>query len=206
MNIILFGPQGCGKGTQSELIVEKYGLKHISPGELFRAEVAKGTDLGKVLEEYMKKGVLVPKEINLKIVKDSLEQIGFKNFILDGFPRNTEQSEFLDKIAKTDYAIEISITDEEAIKRISSRRVCKRCKAGYNTIYKKPEKEGVCDKCGSEIVQREDDMPESVKKRLQIYHEQTAPIKKHYKNVFHKVNGQQPIKKVFEDLQKILGK
>lgn len=204
MNIILFGPQGCGKGTQSEMLIKKYKLTHISPGELFRAEVTKGTKIGIKLKDYMDKGILVPKQINLQIVEGALSKIRFQDFILDGFPRNREQAQFLDTIAKIDFAIEISISDEEAIKRISARYACEKCGKGFNTIYKKPKKEGICDHCQGKLVQRDDDKPESVKKRLQIYHEQTAPIKDHYKKVFHKINGEQPIVKVFKDIEKII--
>ena len=207
MNIILFGPQGSGKGTQAGLLVEKYGWKHISPGELFRAEVKKGSEVGKKVKEYIDNGILVPNEINFEIVKNALAENDFKNFILDGFPRTQDQADYLDTIAEVDFAIEIHISEAESVKRISARLVCSKCKEGYNTIYIKPKTEGVCDKCGGELKQRADDTPEAVRKRLAIYHEQTAPLKEFYnkKGLFREVNGEQPIPDVFKDVEKVLG-
>ncbi len=206
MNILLFGPQGCGKGTQAGLLVKKYHLKHISPGELFRTEVAKDSKLGKQLKDYMDRGVLVPKDINFRIVKEALEKVNFTDFILDGFPRNTEQAEFLKGVVKIDFAIEINISDDEAVKRISARYSCQDCGEGFNTIYIKPKKPGICDKCGGRLIQRDDDKPEAVRKRLQIYHEQTEQLKEFYKKkkIFFEVNGERPIADVFEQLKKII--
>lgn len=206
MNIILFGPQGCGKGTQAAQLVKKYGFTHISPGELFRQEAAKGTELGKLLASYTNQGKLVPKELNRQIVKEAIEKANKTNIILDGYPRNQEQADFLDGFLPIDAALEIHISDEEAIKRISARLQCQNCKTGYNSIYIKPKQEGVCDQCGGKLIQRDDDKPEAVKARLKTYHKQTEPLIDFYrkKSIFQEVNGEQPIPEVFADVEKAL--
>ncbi|RJQ18110.1 nucleoside monophosphate kinase [Candidatus Woesearchaeota archaeon] len=208
MNVIIFGVQGSGKGTQAEKLVQEYHLTHISPGELFREEIKKGTALGKKLKPYLDKGILVPKDINFAAIQQALKKINFQNFILDGFPRTEEQAIFLDTIATIDLVLEIHISDKEAMKRISSRRVCSKCGAGYNTISIKPKKAGICDQCKGSLIVRDDDKPAAVAKRLQIYHTATEPLKDFYrkKGVLLKINGEQPIEKVFREIQAKLKK
>lgn len=175
MNIVILGPQGSGKGTQAVRIAERYKLKHISTGDIFRENVKNGTELGKKVQKIMNDGAFVPDEITNAIVKDTLQRVK-KNFILDGYPRTLKQAEYLAKVIDVDMAINLDITDDNAVKRIASRRVCPNCGEGYNVITLKPEKTGICDKCGGKLVQREDDKPEAVKKRLEEYHKNTEPI------------------------------
>ena len=183
LNIVLLGPPGAGKGTQAELIVKKYGIPQISTGDIFRANIKNGTELGKKAKEYMDKGELVPDELVVDLVKDRLEQDDCKNgFILDGFPRTIPQAEALDRMGiEIDRVIDIEVTDEKIAQRVSGRRVCLDCGATYHVDYKKPTKDGVCDHCGNTLVQRKDDLPETVEARLKVYHEQTEPLIAYYK-------------------------
>jgi len=202
MKVIFIGPQGSGKGTQAKIIADKQNICHISTGDLLResGSLKQETDL------YMQEGKLVPDELIIKILKQKIQQPECeKGFILDGFPRNLSQAETLDSITNIDKVIEISISDTEAIKRISGRRNCKNCGAIYN-IYTspKPSQENICDKCGGELLQRADDTEEAVKKRLEIYHKETEPILGKYDSI--KINGEQPIEKVSEDISENLDK
>lgn len=172
MNIIMLGPPGAGKGTQAKMLVEKFGIPQISTGDMLRAAVAEGTELGKKAKEYMDKGQLVPDEVVIGIVEERLKKSDCeKGFILDGFPRTVPQAEALDKILekmgkKIDYVINIVVPDVEILKRLTGRRTCKQCGAMYHVIYNPPKQEGVCDKCGGELYQRDDDKEETIKNRL----------------------------------------
>lgn len=213
MNLILFGAPGAGKGTQAKKLVEKYHLKHISTGELFREEISKKTPLGNLANSYIAKGNLVPDEITVEIVKNCLAQEDNKNgFILDGFPRTLPQAECLDQIClnlniNIDYVIDIEVKGEELISRLSGRRVCKNCEASYHILLNKPKVENICDKCGGELYIRKDDDKESVIVRLNNYYRQTTPLKEHYKakGKLLEINGQQDIDNVFKDIINKIG-
>jgi adenylate kinase len=201
MNLIMLGPQGSGKGTQAKKIAQKYGLIHISTGDIFRENIKNKTELGKKIEELINKGQLVSDNLTNQIVKETLSKMT-EGYILDGYPRNIEQAKFLYKIAKIDMVIDLEISDDEAILRIASRRMCEKCKEGYNTISIKPKVEGVCDKCGGKLIQRDDDKPESVKRRLDAYHNLTTPLQDYYRNegILIEVDGTPSIDEVFEDV------
>lgn len=202
MNLIFIGPQGSGKGTQAKLIADKFGFAHISTGDLLRNLSG---ELKKEADVYMNSGKLVPDEFIIKILKERLEKADcVSGAILDGFPRNMNQAVELDKIIKITSAINIEISDEEAIKRISGRFSCSKCGEGYNIYTEpKPKNKGICDKCSGELIQRKDDNPEAVKKRLEIYHLETSVILKHYNTI--KINGEQDIELVNKDIQKAIG-
>ncbi|MBU1202064.1 MAG: adenylate kinase [Nanoarchaeota archaeon] len=204
MNLIIFGPQASGKGTQAEKIASNYQIIHISTGDIFRNNISKGTELGRIAKEIINKGNLVPDDITNKIVENRLAQKDCdKGFILDGYPRNYHQVEFLDKLhRKITRVINLDVPREELIKRISNRRVCSDCKANYNLIYIKPKKQGLCDECEGTLVQRDDDKPKAIEKRLNIYDNQTKQLLDFYqkKGVLININGDQPIEKVFKDI------
>lgn len=182
MNIILFGPPGAGKGTQAEAIAERESIPTISTGNIIREALKSGSELGLQLKQYMSDGGLVPDEVVIGIIKERIEKADCKNgFILDGFPRTIPQAEALDKMGiKIDKVLEINVSDDIIIKRMSGRRVCEVCGASYHLINKKPQKEGICDKCNGTLVQREDDHPDTVKNRLKVYREQTKPLEAYY--------------------------
>ena len=206
-NIIIMGPQGSGKGTQADILSEKLGIPHISTGEIFRENIKNQTELGKKIEQIVKSGALVPDEITNEITKQRLEQEDCANgFILDGFPRNLPQTEFLDKVKEIGLILEVWISDEEATKRISQRRTCLKCQRVYHLIYNPPKNDEICDECGQKLVIREDDREETVKNRLKIYHEQTKPLIDYYKakGVYEKIDGMPPIPEVTEQITKIL--
>ena len=213
LNIVLLGPPGAGKGTQAELIVKKYGIPQISTGDIFRANIKNGTELGKKAKEYMDKGELVPDELVVDLVKDRLEQDDCKNgFMLDGFPRTVFQAEELTKIMEAknlsiNYVLNIDVASEKLIDRIAGRRVCKSCGATYNVNTKPTAKEGVCDACGGEVYQRADDNRETVENRINVYFAQTAPLIEYYEKagVLATVNGDQAMDNVFSDITKVLG-
>ncbi len=213
MNIVFLGPPGAGKGTQAKRITERYGIPQISTGDMFREHLSKGTELGKKAKEYMEKGQLVPDEIVLSMVEERLKQPDCeKGFILDGFPRTVPQAEALDEMLakwgkKIDYAIAIEVPDEELVKRLTGRRTCKNCGMMYHIIFKPPKEEGKCDACGGELYQRADDNEETVRNRLKVYHESTAPLIDYYekKGVLHRVDGMGSIDEIFERIVKILG-
>lgn len=203
LKLVLFGPQGSGKGTQAEMLAKKYDLPVLSTGDIFRSEIKKQTELGKLAESLINGGRLVPDEITNKIVLGELAKEKYKNgFILDGYPRNTDQLTSLEKNVGLDLAIELAVNDEEVVRRLASRRVCSKCGAIYNISNKPPRKEGVCDLCGGKIEVREDDKPEAIKKRLTIYHEETEPIIEYYsgKDKLKRVDGAESIQKVFEEI------
>ena len=213
MKIIMLGAPGAGKGTQAKKLSEKYGIPHISTGDIFRANIKNNTELGQKAKGYMDAGQLVPDELVVDLVVDRIkEQDCFKGFILDGFPRTIPQAEALDyalnnQNEKIDYAINVDVPDENIINRMSGRRSCKDCGAIFHVQYNPPKKENCCDVCGGELILRDDDKAETVKKRLDVYHEQTAPLIAHYKEAgsLHEIDGTQDIKVVFEEIKSILG-
>ena len=182
MKIIMLGAPGAGKGTQAKMIAEKYGIPHVSTGDIFRANIKNGTELGMEAKKYMDQGLLVPDELTVRILLDRVAQDDCKNgYVLDGFPRTIPQAEVLDsELTKLgdhiDYAINVDVPDENIVKRMSGRRACLTCVATYHREHVPPKKEGICDVCGSELVLRDDDKPETVKNRLNVYHEQTQPL------------------------------
>ena len=213
MKIIMLGAPGAGKGTQAKQIADKYSIPHISTGDIFRANIKNGTELGKKAKQYMDQGALVPDELTCDLVMDRIQQDDCKNgFVLDGFPRTIPQAEALDAALgkineKMDYAIDVDVPDENIINGMSGRRACLNCGATYHLISIPPKVEGICDRCGSEIVLREDDKPETVQKRLKVYHEQTQPLIDYYKNqgILKSVDGTQPMDEVFKAIVTILG-
>lgn len=182
MNLILVGPPGAGKGTQGEILAKKLGIDTISTGVMLRTAIKDQTEVGKLAEQYINDGKLVPDEVIVSVVKERLSQPDVANgFILDGFPRTIAQAEALTQSGlKIDKVLSLEVDDEKIVDRLSARRECSRCGAPYNTISKKPRVEGKCDKCGGELIQRADDVPETIRKRLNVYHEQTEPIKAYY--------------------------
>jgi adenylate kinase len=213
MKIIMLGAPGAGKGTQAKQIAGKYSIPHISTGDIFRANIKNGTELGKKAKEYMDQGLLVPDELTCDLVVDRIGQDDCKNgFVLDGFPRTIPQAEALTNALnelgqKMDYAIDVDVPDENIVKRMSGRRACLECGATYHVVSIPPKKEGICDACGSELVLRDDDKPETVQKRLDVYHEQTQPLIDYYKKagILKSVDGTQPMEDVFAEIVKILG-
>ena len=213
MKIIMLGAPGAGKGTQAKMIAEKCGIPHISTGDIFRANIKNGTELGAKAKEYMDKGLLVPDELVCDLVVDRIQQADCeKGYILDGFPRTIPQAEALENALnaieqKLDYAIDIDVPDENIINRMSGRRACVGCGATYHVLFNPTKVEGKCDVCGESLILRDDDKPETVKKRLDVYHEQTAPLIAHYKEAgsLHEIDGTQDIKVVFEEIKSILG-
>lgn len=213
MKIIMLGAPGAGKGTQAKMIAEKYGLPHISTGDIFRANIKNGTELGKEAKEYMDKGLLVPDELTVRLLLDRVAQDDCKNgYVLDGFPRTIPQAEVLDeKLSelgeKVDYAINVDVPDENIVNRMSGRRACLNCGATYHIVSIPPKKEGICDVCASALVLRDDDKPETVQNRLKVYHEQTQPLIDFYekKGVLRSVDGTLPMEEVFTAITKILG-
>jgi len=200
MKIILMGPQGSGKGTQAKRLSKKLGIPHISVGDLLRDY---NGELKEELRSYMNQGKLVPIELLGSILEERLNKKDCKKgFILDGFPRNMEQWKMLDSMCDIDKVVEIHISDEEAIRRLEGRVTCEKCREGFNNITIPPKKKGICDECGGKLVKREDDEGKAIKKRLEIYHKETKPLLKHYDGI--KINGEQSIEKVSEDLLKVL--
>ena len=213
MKIIMLGAPGAGKGTQAKQIAEKYSIPHISTGDIFRANIKNGTEPGKKAKTYMDQGLLVPDELTCDLVVDRIKQDDCKNgFILDGFPRTIPQAEALDAALskmgeKMDYAIDVDVPDENIVRRMGGRRVCLNCGATYHIVSIPTKVEGICDKCGSEVVLRDDDKPETVQKRLSVYHEQTQPLIDYYnrQGILKTVNGTRPLEEVFADIVTILG-
>ena len=213
MKIIMLGAPGAGKGTQAKMIADKYGVPHISTGDIFRANIKNGTELGMEAKKYMDQGLLVPDELTVRILLDRVAQDDCKNgYVLDGFPRTIPQAEVLDsELTKLgdhiDYAINVDVPDENIVKRMSGRRTCLTCGATYHIEHVPPKKEGICDVCGSELVLRDDDKPETVKNRLNVYHEQTQPLIDFYteKGVLKTVDGTVPMEEVFAAITAILG-
>ena len=213
MKIIMLGAPGAGKGTQAKRIADKYEIPHISTGDIFRANIKNGTELGKKAKEYMDQGLIVPDELTVNLVIDRVSNDDCKNgYVLDGFPRTIPQAEALDNALtargeKIDFAVNVEVPDENIINRMSGRRACLTCGATYHTEFIKPKVEGICDNCGSTLVLRDDDKPETVKKRLDVYHDQTQPLIDYYsgKNVLAEVDGTKIMDDVFADIVKVLG-
>ena len=212
MKIIMLGAPGAGKGTQAKKIAAEYGIPHISTGDIFRANLKNGTELGLKAKEYMDQGLLVPDELTCDLVVDRISEPDAKNgYVLDGFPRTIPQAEALSKALaergeKIDFAIDIEVPDENIINRMSGRRACVGCGATYHLVYAAPAKEGICDSCGGELILRDDDKPETVKKRLHVYHEQTQPLIDYYtkEGVLKEVSGTDGIDEIFEQIKAVL--
>ena len=212
MKIVMLGAPGAGKGTQAEMIAEKYGIPHISTGDIFRANIKNGTELGKKAKAYMDAGDLVPDELTVDLVIDRVAQPDCeKGYILDGFPRTIPQAEVFTKplaanSAKNDSAIDVEVPDENIVNRMGGRRACPNCGATYHVQYIPPKKEGICDACGTELVLRNDDKPETVKNRLDVYHKATQPLIDFYEaqGALRTVDGTQDMKDVFAAIVKIL--
>ena len=213
MKIIMLGAPGAGKGTQAKKIAEKYSIPHISTGDIFRANIKNGTELGKKAKTYMDQGLLVPDELTCDLVVDRIQQPDAANgYVLDGFPRTIPQAEALDKALAAmgeamDYAINVEVPDENIVRRMSGRRACVDCGATYHIVYAPTKEENICDNCHGELILREDDKPETVQKRLNVYHEQTQPLIDYYteKNILVEVDGTVDIDEVFAAIVNVLG-
>lgn len=212
MKIVMLGAPGAGKGTQAKMIAAKYEVPHISTGDIFRANIKNGTELGKKAKEYMDQGLLVPDELTVDLVIDRLSQEDCaKGYILDGFPRTIPQAEALDAALskrgeKMDYAIDVDVPDENIVNRMSGRRACTGCGATYHIVHNPSKKRDVCEVCGETLILRDDDKPETVQKRLTVYHEQTQPLIDYYtqQGILKTVDGTQDMNDVFTDVTKIL--
>ena len=213
MKIIMLGAPGAGKGTQAKKIAAKYDIPHISTGDIFRANIKNGTELGKKAKTYMDQGLLVPDELVVDLVVDRVNQEDCSNgYVLDGFPRTIPQAEALDKALaaqgqKMDYAIDVDVPDENIVQRMGGRRACVGCGAPYHLVYAAPKKEGICDTCGGELILRDDDKPETVQKRLGVYHEQTQPLIDYYTKagILKTVDGTVAMEDGFGAIVSILG-
>ena len=214
MKIIMLGAPGAGKGTQAKMIADKYQIPHISTGDIFRANIKNGTELGQKAKTYMDQGLLVPDELVVDLVVDRVKQDDCANgYVLDGFPRTIPQAESLDAaLAKfedtIDYAINVEVPDENIVNRMSGRRACVACGATYHIVHIPTKVEGICDRCGKELILRDDDKPETVLKRLGVYHEQTQPLIDYYTNKgsLVEVDGTKDMNEVFSDIVDILSK
>ena len=212
MKIVMLGAPGAGKGTQAKMIADKYSIPHISTGDIFRANIKEGTPLGAKAKEYMDKGLLVPDELVCDLVVDRIKQDDCKDgYILDGFPRTIPQAEALtDALSKIndkiEYAINVEVPDENIVNRMGGRRACVGCGATYHIKYNPPKVEDVCDKCGEKLILRDDDKPETVQKRLDVYHEQTQPLIEYYtgQGVIAEVDGTVDMNEVFDNIVKLL--
>lgn len=212
MRIVMLGAPGAGKGTQAKKIANKWQVPHISTGDILRANIKQGTELGKEAKKHIDQGMLVPDGLVVDLVVDRLNNEDCKNgYILDGFPRTIPQAESLDEAlvkmnVKIDYALDIDVADEHIIKRMSGRRVCTSCGSTYHTITMPTKLEDICDQCGGKLMIREDDKPETVKKRLNVYHEQTKPLIDYYsqRGVLHKIDGTQDLEDVFQAIVEII--
>ena len=213
MKVIMLGAPGAGKGTQAKKIAEKYEIPHISTGDIFRANIKNGTELGNKAKSYMDQGHLVPDELTCDLVVDRIKQADCKNgYVLDGFPRTIPQAEALkaalEKMGETiDYAINVEVPDENIVNRMGGRRACPGCGCTYHIKPTPPKVEDICDVCGAKLVLRDDDKPETVTKRLSVYHEQTKPLIDFYKKegVLREVDGTQDLNDVFQAITEILG-
>ena len=213
MKVVMLGAPGAGKGTQAKKIAAKYNIPHISTGDIFRANIKNGTELGKKAKTYMDQGLLAPDERVVDLVVDRVNQEDCADgYVLEGFPRTIPQAEALTKALasqgqKLDYAIDVDVPDENIVRRMSGRRACVGCGATYHLEYAPTKKEGICDVCGGELILRDDDKPETVEKRLGVYHEQTQPLIDYYTNagILKRVDGTVDIEEVFQAVVQILG-
>lgn len=213
LRTVLLGPPGAGKGTQAVRIVEKYGIPHISTGDIFRENIKNGTELGKKAQEYMNKGELVPDDLVIDLATDRLMADDCKDgFLLDGFPRTVYQAEKLDEFLeahgqKLDVVLDIEVEKEELITRLTGRRVCKACGASFHVVNIPPKKEGICDFCGGELIQRADDTVETVENRIEVYNSQTMPLVDYYKKAGNivTIDGALPLDTVFAEIVKAIG-
>ena len=213
MKLLIMGRPGAGKGTQAVNIREYYNIPHISTGDMFRAAIKNQTKLGLEAKSYMDKGALVPDEVTIGIVKARLlEDDCKKGFLLDGFPRTIAQAEALDAFLKEngiqlDAVLDVNVPAEILVRRMVGRRICKTCGATYHVEFNPSKVEGICDNCGSPLIQRADDTEDTAKNRLSVYDNQTAPLLDFYKkqNILKTVNGDQPLDKVFDDIKSVLG-
>jgi len=213
MKIIMLGAPGAGKGTQAKRIAEKYDIPHISTGDIFRANIKEGTELGKKAKTYMDQGLLVPDELVVDLVADRIQKDDCRNgFVLDGFPRTIPQAESLDAALgklgqKMDYAVDVDVPDENIVNRMGGRRACAGCGATYHVQFNPSKKEDICDVCGEKLILRDDDKPETVRKRLEVYHDQTQPLIQYYEKagILRSVDGTMAMDDVFEAIVKILG-
>ena len=213
MKIVMLGAPGAGKGTQAKMIASKYQIPHISTGDIFRANIKNGTELGKKAKSYMDQGLLVPDDLTVDLVIDRLANDDCKNgYILDGFPRTIPQAEALDAALaklgeKMDYAIDVDVPDENIVSRMSGRRACTGCGATYHIVYNPSKKGDCCEVCGEKLILRDDDKPETVQKRLNVYHEQTQPLIDYYtkQGILKAVDGTQDMNDVFTAITNILG-
>ncbi len=212
-NLILLGPPGAGKGTQAGRIVEEYGIPHVSTGDILRGAVKNQTQMGLEAKKYMDAGELVPDSVVIGIVKDRLQESDTaKGFLMDGFPRTIPQAEALDAaldglgraVTKT---VVVLVDEEELVRRLSGRRICRVCQAPFHVVFNPPKKEGVCDKCGGELYQRDDDSEATVRNRLEVYRNQTEPLIDYYDQagLVTRVDGAQSPEKVYEDIRAALG-
>ena len=212
MKIIMLGAPGAGKGTQAKMLADKYKIPHVSTGDIFRANIKNGTELGTKAKVYMDQGMLVPDELTCDLVVDRIKQDDCKDgYILDGSPRTIPQAECLDKALdalndKIDFAVNVEVPDENIIRRMSGRRACLSCGRTYHIVYNPPKEEGICDECKKELVLRDDDKPETVEKRLKVYHEQTQPLIDYYRNkgVLAEVDGTRDMQEVFTAITDVL--
>ncbi|GAB6064402.1 adenylate kinase [Deferrisoma palaeochoriense] len=212
MRLILLGPPGAGKGTQAKRLIERYGIPQISTGDILRAAVRDGTELGRKAKEYMDAGKLVPDEVVIGIIEERLQEPDCaKGFILDGFPRTVPQADalkgVLGKLGQAiDHVVSIEVPDEDLVERLTGRRTCRKCGAMYHVKFSPPAKEGVCDKCGGELYQRDDDREETIRSRLKVYHEQTAPLVEYYEKagLLRRIPGQGSVDEIYQRILEVL--
>ncbi|HPI94260.1 MAG TPA: adenylate kinase [Deltaproteobacteria bacterium] len=213
MNIILIGPPGAGKGTQATRMIDRLQVPQISTGDMFRAAVKEGSPMGKKAKEYMDKGALVPDDVVIGVVKERFQKPDCKKgFILDGFPRTLEQAKALDGLlkdlgTKLDHVVVIEVPDDYLVKRLTGRRTCRGCNYMHHIEFDPPKKSGVCDKCGGELYQRDDDQEATIRQRLTTYHGQTSPLIEYYgkQNIVRKINGTLSMEKVQDEIKKAIG-
>lgn len=205
MNVIIMGIQGCGKGTQADMLCERFNWEHINIGEEFRKHISNQSELGKIAEKYIEKGDLVPDEFVFQLLKEETDKVE-TGFVLDGFPRNVQQELYLDAYYKIDKVIFLNLNKKIAIERMNARRECDKCKTNYNLLWKKPKVEGICDICGGNLVLRDDDREEVIARRLEKYFNRTKPIIENYrdKGVLFQIDANQPIDIIHEEIVSLL--